>query len=38
ACDILSRLIIFPYEIPIDLTVGVIGGIIFLYLIFRRNK
>ena len=36
--DILSRLLIFPYEIPIDLTVGVIGGIIFLYLIFRRNK
>lgn len=37
-CDIISRLIIFPYEIPIELTVGVIGGIIFLYLIFRRNK
>ena len=37
-CDIISRLIIFPYEIPIQLTVGVIGGVIFLYLIFRRNK
>ncbi|MGL4570763.1 MAG: ABC transporter permease [Clostridium sp.] len=37
-CDIISRIIIFPYEIPIDLTVGVIGGVIFLYLIFRRNK
>lgn len=37
-CDIISRILIFPYEIPIDLTVGVIGGIIFLYLIFRRNK
>lgn len=37
-CDCISRIIIFPYEIPIDLTVGVIGGIIFLYLIFRRNK
>lgn len=37
-CDIISRLIIFPYEIPIELTVGVVGGIIFLYLIFRRNK
>ncbi|WP_300382658.1 iron chelate uptake ABC transporter family permease subunit [Clostridium sp.] len=36
--DIISRLLIFPYEIPIDLTVGVIGGAIFLYLIFRRNK
>lgn len=38
ACDIISRLIIAPYEIPIDLTIGVIGAIIFLYLIFRRNK
>lgn len=38
ACDIISRLIIFPYEIPIDLTIGVIGAVIFLYLIFRRNK
>lgn len=37
-CDIISRILIFPYEIPIDLTVGVIGGTIFLYLIFRRNK
>jgi len=37
-CDIFSRLIIFPYEIPIQLTVGVIGAAIFLYLICRRNK
>ena len=38
ACDIISRLIIAPYEIPIDLTIGVVGAVIFLYLIFRRNK
>lgn len=37
-CDIISRLIIAPYEIPINLTIGVIGSVIFLYLIFRRNK
>lgn len=37
-CDLLSRLVIYPYEVPISLTVGVIGSIIFLYLIFRRNK
>lgn len=36
-CDILSRILIFPYEIPISLTVGVIGSVIFLYLIFRRQ-
>jgi iron complex transport system permease protein len=38
ACDILGRLIIYPYEISISLTVGVIGSIIFLYLVLRRNK
>ncbi|MGG7077112.1 ABC transporter permease [Clostridium sardiniense] len=38
ACDVISRIVIFPYEVPIDLTVGVIGGVIFLYLILRRNK
>lgn len=37
ACDIVGRVIIFPYEIPISLTVGVIGSIVFLYLIFRRT-
>lgn len=37
-CDILGRIIIFPYEISIGLMVGVIGSIIFLYLLLRRNK
>lgn len=37
ACDIISRIIIFPYEIPIALTVGVIGSILFLYLLMRRR-
>jgi len=38
ACDILGRIIIFPYEIPIGLTVGVIGSGLFLYLLMRRRK
>lgn len=36
-CDILGRLLIFPYEISISLMVGVIGGGIFLFLLFRRK-
>jgi iron complex transport system permease protein len=36
-CDVLGRLIIFPYEIPIGLTIGVVGSIIFLYLLMRRK-
>ncbi|MDX8044701.1 ABC transporter permease [Gracilibacillus sp. S3-1-1] len=37
ACDILGRIIIFPYEIAIGVTVGVIGSGIFLYMILRRS-
>ncbi|WP_090776408.1 ABC transporter permease [Shouchella lonarensis] len=36
-CDILGRIIIFPYEIPIGLMVGVIGSALFLFLLFRRR-
>lgn len=36
-CDIFGRVIIYPYEISIGLTVGVIGSITFLYMILRRN-
>ena len=37
-CDIFSRLVIYPYEIPIGLTVGVIGSITFLALLLRRRE
>lgn len=36
-CDILGRIIIYPYEIPIGLTVGVLGSIIFIFLLMRRK-
>lgn len=35
-CDIISRLLIYPYEIPIGLTISIIGGATFL--IFIRKK
>ena len=34
-CDILGRLIIAPYEIPISTVFGVLGTVIFLYLLFK---
>ncbi|SKB96231.1 iron complex transport system permease protein [Lysinibacillus sp. AC-3] len=34
-CDIIGRVLIFPYEIPISMTVGVIGSAIFLIMLFR---
>lgn len=36
-CDIISRLLIFPYEIPIGLTVSIVGGVVFLFLILRKR-
>lgn len=37
-CDILGRVIIFPFEISIGMMVGVIGSAIFLYMIIRGTK
>lgn len=37
-CDILGRVLIYPYEISISLMVGVIGSFIFLFLLFRRKS
>lgn len=36
-CDILGRVVIYPYEISISLTVGIIGSGIFIYLLLRRR-
>lgn len=36
-CDIAGRLVIYPYEVPIGVTVSIIGAIIFLLLIIRKR-
>ncbi|MBP9955193.1 MAG: iron chelate uptake ABC transporter family permease subunit [Ottowia sp.] len=38
ACDILGRLLIHPFEVPIGLTAGGAGGVLFLVLIFWKNR
>lgn len=35
ACDILGRLLIHPFEVPAGLTVGGVGGVLFLALVLR---
>lgn len=35
-CDILGRLLIYPFEVPIGLTAGCIGGVVFLVLLIRK--
>lgn len=35
--DIFGRVIILPYEVPIGLTIGVLGSIIFIILLVRKT-
>ncbi|MGX7029915.1 ABC transporter permease [Vagococcus zengguangii] len=37
-CDILSRTIIPPYEVPVSLIVGIIGSLSFIILLVRGTK
>ncbi|HLW10748.1 MAG TPA: iron chelate uptake ABC transporter family permease subunit [Fermentimonas sp.] len=37
-CDILGRVVIYPYEIPIGVTVSIIGAVIFLLLLLWKNR
>lgn len=35
-CDLISRLVISPYELPIELITGSVGSLVFIGLILRR--
>ena len=37
-CDLIGRVIIFPYEVPIELIIGCLGSLIFIALIFYRLR
>ncbi|MDO4595113.1 MAG: iron chelate uptake ABC transporter family permease subunit [Tissierellia bacterium] len=37
-CDILSRSIIKPFEVPVSLILGLVGSAVFLYLILQRRR
>lgn len=38
ACDLVSRLLRYPYEIPVGTVVGVIGSVFFIYLLLKRTR
>ena len=38
ACDMIGRVVIAPYELPIELIVGIIGSILFIGLLLYRLK
>ncbi len=37
-CDIVARLVIHPYELPIDLIIGIIGSIVFVAMLLWKLK
>lgn len=37
-CDILGRVLIYPFEVPIGLTAGGVGGVLFLALIIWKHR
>ncbi|CCN70810.1 putative ABC transporter involved in vitamin B12 uptake, BtuC [Vibrio nigripulchritudo SFn118] len=37
-CDVLGRVIIFPFEVPIAMIISILGGLVFLYLILREKN
>ncbi|MFZ2453627.1 MAG: iron chelate uptake ABC transporter family permease subunit, partial [Trichococcus flocculiformis] len=37
-CDIFSRAVIPPYEIPVETVLGVFGGGLFLWLLLKGRR
>ena len=37
-CDMIGRIVIAPYELPIELIVGILGSLIFIALLLYRLK
>ncbi|MFH0258181.1 iron chelate uptake ABC transporter permease subunit VctD [Vibrio rumoiensis] len=38
ACDLVGRLLIFPYEVPISMVISLLGGSVFIFLILKGMK
>lgn len=34
-CDVIGRVIIFPYEIPISMIISILGGVVFIFFIVK---
>lgn len=37
-CDIISRTIIMPFEVPVSLILGTIGSVVFITILLRRRR
>lgn len=37
-CDIISRVVIMPFEVPVSLILGTLGAIVFILILLRQRK
>lgn len=37
-CDIVSRVIIMPFEVPVSLILGTVGAVVFILILLRQRK
>ena len=37
-CDLVSRTIIMPFEVPVSLILGILGAIVFIALLLRQRR
>ena len=38
ACDIIARIVIAPFEVPVSLVLGIVGAVVFVILLVRRRR
>ena len=36
-CDIIGRLVRYPYEVPLGVIMGIVGSLVFLILLLQRS-
>ena len=38
ACDLVGRVIIAPFEVPVSLVLGVVGSLVFITMLVRGRR
>ncbi|MFF0988485.1 ABC transporter permease [Kocuria nitroreducens] len=37
-CDLIGRLVIMPFEIPVSVILGIVGAVVFIHLLLRQRR
>ncbi|MCD1146426.1 iron chelate uptake ABC transporter family permease subunit [Kocuria sp. LUK] len=37
-CDLIGRLLIMPFEIPVSVVLGIVGAVVFVHLLLRQRR